>query len=73
MPTALSVVIARDTSVQYLLYLRWNIAAAGESTFVFTTPDWLADRLEFDRSTDGRADPAGAFPKKSPATACAGR
>ena len=49
----LSVVIARDTSVQYLLYLRWNIAAAGESTFVFTTPDWLADRLEFDRSAGG--------------------
>jgi hypothetical protein len=50
---ALTVVIARDTSVQYALYLRWNIAAAGESTFVFTTPDWLADRLEFDRSTGG--------------------
>ncbi len=50
---ALSVIIARDTSVQYLLYLRWNIAAAGESTFVFTTPDWLADRLDFDRSTGG--------------------
>ncbi len=50
---ALSVVIARDTSVQYLLYLRWNIAAAGESTFVFTTPDWLEDRLEFDRSAGG--------------------
>ncbi|MGE5191357.1 MAG: hypothetical protein ACM3U2_02575, partial [Deltaproteobacteria bacterium] len=50
---SLSVIIARDTSVQYLLYLRWNIAAAGESTFVFTTPDWLADRLDFDRSTPG--------------------
>jgi len=50
---ALSVVIARDTSVQYLLYLRWNIAAAGESTFVFTTPDWLAERLEIDRNTGG--------------------
>jgi hypothetical protein len=49
----LSVIIARDTSVQHLLYLRWNITAAGESTFVFTTPDWLADRLEFDRSTGG--------------------
>jgi hypothetical protein len=50
---ALSVVIARDTSVQYLLYLRWSIAAAGESTFVFTTPDWLADRLEFERNAGG--------------------
>lgn len=50
---ALTVVIARDTSVQYLLYLRWNIAAAGESVFVFTTPDWLADRLEFDRGMAG--------------------
>ena len=50
---ALSVIIARDTSLQYLLYLRWNITAAGESRFVFTTPDWLADRLEFDRSTAG--------------------
>ncbi len=50
---SLSVVIARDTSVQHLLYLRWQISAAGESTFVFTTPDWLADRLEFDRSTTG--------------------
>jgi hypothetical protein len=49
----LSVVIARDTSVQYSFYLRWNIAAAGESTFIFTTPDWLADRLEFDRSAGG--------------------
>jgi hypothetical protein len=48
---ALSVIIARDTSLQYFLYLRWNIAAAGETTFVFTTPDWLADRLEFERST----------------------
>ncbi len=47
----LTVVIARDTSVQYLLYLRWNITAAGESTFVFTTPDWLAGRLEFDHGT----------------------
>jgi hypothetical protein len=50
---SLSVVIARDTSVQHLLYLRWQISAAGESTFVFTTPDWLADRLEFDRRTTG--------------------
>jgi len=49
----LSLVIARDTSVQHVLYLRWNIAAAGESRFVFTTPDWLADRLEFDRTTGG--------------------
>jgi hypothetical protein len=47
---SLSVVIARDTSIQHLLYLRWQITAAGESTFVFTTPDWLADRLEFDRT-----------------------
>lgn len=50
---ALTAVIARDTSVQYLLYLRWSIAAAGESTFVFTTPDWLEDQLEFERSTGG--------------------
>jgi hypothetical protein len=50
---ALSVIIARDTSLQHSLYLRWNIAAAGESTFVFTTPDWLADRLEFDNSAGG--------------------
>ena len=49
----LAVVIARDTSVQYLLYLRWNISAAGESTFIFTTPDWLADRLEFDAGVSG--------------------
>jgi hypothetical protein len=51
--SALSVVMARDVSVDYSLYLRWRIALAGDETLIFTTPDWLADRLVVDRRLPG--------------------
>lgn len=50
---ALTVVLARATSMQYSLYLRWRISLAGEDTFVFTTPDWLANRLDIERRQPG--------------------
>jgi hypothetical protein len=50
---ALSVVMVRDVSVHYSLYLRWQIAMAGEETLIFTTPDWLTDRLVVDRNLPG--------------------
>lgn len=52
-PDSLTVVIVRDSSVQYAFTLRWRISLAGEDTFVFTTPDWLADRLEIPREYSG--------------------
>lgn len=44
---ALTVVIVRDTAVEYALHLRWRISQARENRFSFTTPDWLEGRLDF--------------------------
>lgn len=49
---ALTVVTVEEDSLDYLIALQWNINAAGAESFVFTTPDTLADRLEFP-DTDG--------------------
>lgn len=46
-------VIVRETEVQFLLALKWTIAQAGESRFVFTTPDWLEGRLDFGGNRQG--------------------
>ncbi|MES2792818.1 MAG: hypothetical protein V4719_24605 [Planctomycetota bacterium] len=36
-----------EDSLDYLFALRWNISTAGADTFVFTTPEWLAGKLDF--------------------------
>ncbi|MFN0051430.1 MAG: hypothetical protein ACKV0T_04520, partial [Planctomycetales bacterium] len=50
---AVTVLLVRGTSVQYSIYLKWQISLAGEGTFVFTVPDWLANRMEIDRNLPG--------------------
>ncbi|TXT20163.1 MAG: hypothetical protein FD138_4263, partial [Planctomycetota bacterium] len=44
---AVSLVTVSDTAVDYSLALQWRIAEAAADTFTFTTPDWLAGRLDF--------------------------
>ena len=36
-----------DTAVDYSLALQWKITEAATDTFTFTTPDWLAGKLDF--------------------------
>lgn len=36
-----------EDSLDYLFALQWNISTAGADSFVFTTPDWLAGKLDF--------------------------
>ncbi|MFG0332067.1 MAG: hypothetical protein ACF8TS_01780, partial [Maioricimonas sp. JB049] len=36
-----------DTAINYGLTLQWQIERAATDTLVFTTPAWLADRVEF--------------------------
>ncbi len=43
---SLSQILVRDTAVDYMLYLRWNITAAAARRVAFTVPEWIADRLE---------------------------
>lgn len=50
---ALTSVIVGESAVQYLLSLQWNISLAAENKFVFTTPDWLADKLDFSGNRNG--------------------
>ena len=44
---AVSLVTVSDTAVDYSLALQWKIAEAATDTFTFTTPDWLAGKLDF--------------------------
>ena len=44
---AVSLVTVSDTAVDYSLALQWKIAEAASDTFTFTTPDWLAGKLDF--------------------------
>ncbi len=44
---AVSLVTVSDTAVDYSLALQWKIAEAAADTFTFTTPDWLAGKLDF--------------------------
>lgn len=43
---SLAQILIQDAAVEYALFLRWNIASAASSRFYFTTPEWLAGRLE---------------------------
>ncbi len=42
-----TVLTATDTSVFYTLALKWTISHAPADEFSFTTPDWLAGKLDF--------------------------
>jgi hypothetical protein len=44
---AVSFVTVLDTAVDYSLAMQWNISEAAADTFTFTTPDWLAGKLDF--------------------------
>ena len=44
---AVSLLTVSDTAVDYSLALQWKIAEAAADTFTFTTPDWLAGKLDF--------------------------
>lgn len=44
---AVSLVTVSDTAIDYSLALQWKIADAAADTFTFTTPDWLAGKLDF--------------------------
>ncbi len=44
---AVTLIAVSDTSVDYGLTLRWTIERAATDLLTFTTPDWLAGRLEF--------------------------
>lgn len=44
---AVTLVTVSDTAVDYSLALQWKIADAAADTFTFTTPDWLAGKLDF--------------------------
>lgn len=44
---AVSLVTVSDTAVDYSLALQWKITEAASDTFTFTTPDWLAGKLDF--------------------------
>ncbi|MFM9962695.1 MAG: hypothetical protein ACKV2Q_15905 [Planctomycetaceae bacterium] len=44
---AVSLVTVSDTAVDYSLALQWKISDAASDTFTFTTPDWLAGKLDF--------------------------
>ncbi len=44
---AVTMVMVSDTAVDYSLALQWKIADAAADTFSFTTPDWLAGKLDF--------------------------
>ncbi len=44
---AVSLVTVSDTAVDYSLALQWKISEAASDTFTFTTPDWLAGKLDF--------------------------
>ncbi len=44
---AVSLVTVSDTAVDYSLALQWKISEAATDTFTFTTPDWLAGKLDF--------------------------
>ncbi|MGE3315779.1 MAG: hypothetical protein AB7O26_11755, partial [Planctomycetaceae bacterium] len=44
---ALSLVTVTETAVHHTLMFRWRILQGSADTFLFTTPDWLAGRLDF--------------------------
>ncbi|MBC7818125.1 MAG: hypothetical protein IAG10_14645, partial [Planctomycetaceae bacterium] len=44
---AVSLVTVSDTAIDYSLALQWKIAEAAADTLTFTTPDWLAGKLDF--------------------------
>lgn len=44
---ALTLLTVNEESLDYLFALQWNINTAGADTFIFTTPDWLAAKLDF--------------------------
>ena len=43
----LTTIIASETAIEYSLAFKWKITRAAAGTFVFTTPDWLAGKLDF--------------------------
>ena len=43
----LTTIIAGDTAIEYSLAFKWKITRAAAGTFVFTTPDWLSGKLDF--------------------------
>ncbi|MCX7421247.1 MAG: hypothetical protein NT013_17125 [Planctomycetia bacterium] len=44
---AVTLLTVSDTAIDYSLALQWKIAEAAADTFTFTTPDWLAGKLDF--------------------------
>ncbi|WP_145369484.1 hypothetical protein [Maioricimonas rarisocia] len=44
---ALTLIAVSDTAINYGLTLQWQIERAATDTLVFTTSEWLADRLDF--------------------------
>lgn len=44
---ALTLLSVNEESLEYLFALQWNINTAGADSFSFTTPDWLAGKLDF--------------------------
>ncbi len=44
---AVTLITVSDTAIDYSLALQWKISEAAADTFTFTTPDWLAGKLDF--------------------------
>ncbi len=44
---AVTLLTVSDTAIDYSLALQWKITEAAADTFTFTTPDWLAGKLDF--------------------------
>jgi hypothetical protein len=44
---AVSLVTVSDTAIDYSLAMQWKISEAAADTFTFTTPNWLAGKLDF--------------------------
>lgn len=44
---SLTVLSVNEDALDYLFALQWKISSAGADTFVFTTPEWLAGKLDF--------------------------
>ncbi len=44
---AVTLITVSDTALDYSLAMQWKITEAAADTFTFTTPDWLAGKLDF--------------------------
>jgi len=53
--TSLTIIDVRDEALDYLLALQWDVRNGESDTFVFTTPEWLMERLEFVPPEGGKA------------------